>query len=38
MIEIENKLYIRPEKNGITVYEKDTNLYKFYENLEIKKI
>lgn len=38
MIEIENKIYIRSEKNGITVYEKDTNLYKFYENISIDEI
>ena len=30
MVEVEKKLYIREEKNGITVYEKDTNLYKFF--------
>ena len=38
MINIENKLYIRTEKNGITVYEKETNLYKFYENISIDEI
>lgn len=35
MLNIENKLYIRSEENGITVYEKDTNLYKFFENIKI---
>jgi len=35
---IDNKLYIREEKNGITVYEKDSNLYKFYKGLNINKI
>ncbi len=38
MLEIENKIYIRPEINGITVYEKDTNLYKFYENVNFEEI
>ena len=41
MINVNNNLYIRWEQNGITVYEKKTNLYKFYEGLEfeyIKKI
>ncbi len=41
MININNNFYIRPEENGITVYEKKTNLYKFYEGLDfnhIKKI
>ena len=38
MVEVEKKLYIREEKNGITVYEKDTNLYKFYENVNIKEL
>lgn len=38
MINIDNKLFIREEKNGSTVYEKDTNLYKFYKGLNIEEI
>lgn len=34
MLNIEDRLYVRREKNGITVYEKDSNLYKFYENVK----
>lgn len=35
MLNVNNKLYIRDEKNGITVYDKENNLYKFYEGLNI---
>lgn len=31
----DNELFIRQELNGITVYEKSTNLYAFYEGLKI---
>lgn len=33
---IDKKLFIREEENGITVYEKQTNFFKFYENLYLK--
>ena len=38
MINYKNKLIIRKEKNGIVVYEKETNLYKFYEGIDFSKI
>ena len=30
---IENKFFIREEKNGITVYERASNLFNFYEGV-----
>lgn len=36
--EYEGLLYVRDEKNGITVYEKQTNLYKFYEGITLDKL
>lgn len=38
MLIFENKLYIRKEKNGITVFNKDDYLYNFYENIDYKYI
>lgn len=35
MIIYNNELFIREELNGVTVYEKATNLYMFYEGLEM---
>lgn len=38
MIVINNTIYIRKEKNGITVYNSKDNLYKFYENIKYRDI
>ena len=38
MINVNNNFYIRWEQNGITVYEKKNNLYKFYEGLDFEYI
>lgn len=35
MLSFGNELYVRSEPNGITVYEKKTNLYKFYKNISM---
>lgn len=38
MIVINNTIYVRKEKNGITVYNTRDNLYKFYEDVKYRDI
>ena len=38
MLSFENELFVREERNGITVYEKKSNLYKFYQGLSVKSL
>lgn len=35
MISYDNRVFVRSEKNGVTVYEKRTNLYRFYKDISI---
>ena len=38
MVAINNITYVRKEENGVTVYNAEDNLYKFYENLKYRDI
>ena len=38
ILDYDGKIYVRSETNGITVYEKGCNLYKFYEGITLNNI
>ena len=38
MVSYDNRVFVRSEKNGVTVYEKKSNLYRFYKGISISQL